>query len=155
MGKVVKVYGVFRVCGSNSFDMFFFFIGGVFIFVAKVRKKCFPSRLLFEQRPTKFLPAVVLLGGRRGGAKRVKFEPEKESGAAGSCGGEAGGGRADDAGVVRLQNVEFPNYSRFPAAGSRWRPSAGGVGVITRQSRCETASVVGSAPAPSRLRRYL
>lgn len=42
---------------------------------------------------------------------------------------------AKDASVVRLQKVEFLNYSRFIAAVTKWRPSAGGVGVISRQIR--------------------
>lgn len=46
---------------------------GGFYFRRKSPRECFSSRP-FKQRPTKFLPAVVLLGGRRGGAKSVKFE---------------------------------------------------------------------------------
>lgn len=42
---------------------------------------------------------------------------------------------AKDASVVRLQKVEFSNYSRFIAAATRWKPSVGGVCVITGQIR--------------------
>lgn len=42
---------------------------------------------------------------------------------------------AKDASVVRLQKVEFLNYSRFISAVTRWVPSEGGVGGITPQIR--------------------
>lgn len=75
------------------------------------------------------------LGGRRGGAKSVKFESvvlEQEVGGLPAAVAEKW---AKDASVVRLQKVEFLNYSRFIAAVTKWRPSAGGVGVISRQIR--------------------
>lgn len=90
---------------------------------------------LFKQRPTKFLPAVVLLGGRRGGAKSVKFESvvlELEVGGLPAAVEERW---AKDASVVRPQKVEFLNDSRFIAAVTRWRPSVEDVGVIARQIR--------------------
>lgn len=120
-----------RLCGVEQFRVL---SGGDFYFRRKSPGECFSSRP-FKQRPTKFLPAVVLLGGRRGGAKSVKFESlvlELEVGGLPAAVEEKW---AKDASVVRLQKVEFLNYSRFITAVTRWIPSEGGVCGITPQIR--------------------